>query len=277
MTPAIKQPPKDPRAEAPSPPPPGGGPARLLQTRRGAIAVAVVAGLVALAVLLAFMANYRDSVRSDAEPVRVLVADRQLDSGTAGDAIAEAGLYHTIEVTGENAVEGAFTDPAALHGKHTVAQIDNGQQLAAADFADGADPIAGKLEGTDRALAIPVDEAHGNIGQIKDGSRVEVLGGFNAEQSGGRARPVLDVLARDVLVLSAPEKPSGSGIGGGKEQEVVLRLSDREATRVAFAADEGNVWLAIRPPTLGKDSRIDTVEQGSLLGLGASPLPGSGR
>jgi Flp pilus assembly protein CpaB len=257
--------------------PPKGGRSRLLQTRRGAIAVAVLAGLVALTVLLAFMANYRDSVRGDAEQVRVLVADRQLDSGTAGAAIAEAGLYRTIEVRGDEATEGAFTDPDQLRGKHTATAIYGGQQLAAGDFAAGADPVAGRLEGTDRALSVPVDEAHGNIGQIRGGSRVEVLGGFNAEQSGGRARPVLDVLARDVLVLSAPEKASGSGVGGGKEQEVVLRLSDREATRVAFAADEGNVWLAIRPPTLGKDSRIATVEQGSLLGLGARPLEGSGR
>lgn len=277
MTPAIKQPPTDPRSEAPGAPPPRGGPGRLLQTRRGAVAIAVVAGLVALTVLLAFMANYRDSVKGDAEAVRVLVADRQLDRGTAGNAIAEAGLYHTIEVPGEDAVAGAFTDPGALRGKHTTVVIDRGQHLAAADFADGADPIAGRLEGTDRALSVPVDEAHGNIGQLRNGSRVDVLGGFNAEQSGGRARPVLDVLARDVLVLSAPEKASGSGVGGGgKGQEVVLRLSDREATRVAFAADEGNIWLAIRPPTLGKDSRIETVEQGSLLGGGVR-LPGSSR
>lgn len=275
MTPAIKHLTKDPRGPDSPGGPPQGGPGRLLQTRRGAIAVAVVAGLVALTVLLAFMANYRDSVRSGAERTRVLVADRQLDSGTAGNAIAEAGLYRTIMVRGDESADGAFTDPDALRGKRTTTTIYSGQQLAAADFADGADPIAGKLEGTDRALAVPFDEAHGNIGQVREGSRVEVLGGFNAEQSGGRARPVLDVLARNALVLFAPEKSSGSGVGGG-EEEVVLRLTDREATRVAFAADQGNVWLAIRPPTLGKDSRIETVEQGSLLGLGASPL-GSGR
>ncbi|MBW8060401.1 MAG: Flp pilus assembly protein CpaB, partial [Solirubrobacterales bacterium] len=253
-------------------------PSRLLQTRRGAIAVAVVAGLVALTVLLAFMANYRDSVRSDAESTRVLVADRQLDSGTAGDAIAEAGLYRTIEVRGDEAADGAFADPDALRGKHATTTIYSGQQLAAADFAAGVSPVAGRLVGTDRALSVPVDAAHGNIGRVRTGSKVDVLGGFNAEQSGGRARPVLDILARDVLVLEAPDKSaSGSGVGGGKAREVVLRLSDREATRVAFASDQGNVWLTIRPPTLAKDSKINTVEAGSLLGLGSIPTRGGGR
>ena len=255
-------------------PPEPSGPSRLLQTRRGAIAVAVVAGLVALTVLLAFMANYRDSVRSDAESTRVLVADRQLDSGTAGDAIAEAGLYRTIEVRGDEAADGAFADPDALRGKHATTTIYSGQQLAAADFAAGVSPVAGRLVGTDRALSVPVDAAHGNIGRVRTGSKVDVLGGFNAEQSGGRARPVLDILARDVLVLEAPDK---SASGGSKEQEVVLRLSDREATRVAFASDQGNVWLTIRPPTLAKDSKINTVEAGSLLGLGSIPTPGGGR
>lgn len=236
---------------------------RLLATRRGAIAVATVAGLAALAVLLVFMANYRDSVRSGSAPVHVLVASRQLDSGTSGDAIAEAGLFESVEIRGDETAEGALTSVAALRGKHTTKTIDGGEQLTAADFATGSDPIAGKLEGTERALTVPVDTSRGNVGKIKDGSRVDVLGGYNAEESGGRARPALDILARDVLVLSAPAKPSGSGIGSGKEQEVALRLSDRDAARVAYAAENGKVWLAIRPPTLARDSGAGSSEGGT--------------
>lgn len=236
---------------------------KLLATRRGAIVVATVAGLAALAVLLVFMANYRDSVRSGGEPVHVLVASRQLDSGTSGEAIAEAGLFESVEMRSDEADSGALTSLAALHGKHTTTTVDKGEQLTSAEFASGSDPIAGRLDGIERALTVPVDTSRGNVGKIKDGSRVDVLGGYNAEEFGGRARPALDILARDVLVLSAPAKPSGSGIGSSDNQEATLRLSDREAARVGYAAENGKIWLAIRPPTLARDSGSGSAEAGA--------------
>jgi Flp pilus assembly protein CpaB len=241
MPTATQLPPSGPKGQ--NGPSPGSRRQRLLGTRRGAIAVAVVAGLAALAVLLVFMANFRNSVRNDSASVRVLVAGRQLDPGTSGEAIAEAGLYRAINVRGDEAAEGAFHDPAALNGTHTTATIHVGQQLTASDFASGSDPIAGKLTGTERALAVPVDAAHGNIGQVKPGSRVDVMGGITD----------VAVLARNALVLAAPEKPK-SGVATTKEQDVVIRVSDVEAQRIAFVADEKDVWLAIRPPTLAKDS-----------------------
>jgi Flp pilus assembly protein CpaB len=260
--PTATQPPPTQGQQGPEPPggPPPSRLSNLLWTRRGAIAVAVVAGLSALAVLLVFMANYRDSVRGDAATVNVLVANRHLDSGTPGDAIAEAGLYKQVEVRGDEAVEGAFSGVGELQGKHTTAAIDANQQLAAADFAAGSSQVTGKLEGTDRALSVPVDTAHGNIGQVKAGSRVEVLGSFDAEPLGGRAGSLVTVLARDALVLVAPPK-GNRGLGSSKKEQVVLRLSDVEAAQVAYASDNGDVWLAIRPPTLGKDS-------GKLAGAG---------
>jgi Flp pilus assembly protein CpaB len=254
MPTATQQPP----TRGPQGPGTSGGPPRsrfssLLATRRGTVAVAVVAGLSALAVLLVFMANYRSSVRDESASVPVLVASRQLDSGTSGEVIAENGLYKEIQVRGDEAASGAFSNVDALRGKHTTATIDANQQLTAADFAAGADPVTGKLEGTQRALSVPLDSAHGNIGQVRAGSRVEVLGSFNAEPLGGRAGSLVTVLARDALVLSAPAKSEG-GIGSSKSEDVVLRLSDVEAARVAYASDQGHVWLAIRPPTLAKDS-----------------------
>jgi Flp pilus assembly protein CpaB len=241
--------------------PPKSGPSGLLWSRRGAIVVAVVAGLAALAVLLVFMANYRSSVRDESASTRVLVATRDIDSGTAGEAIAEAGLYRETDVRGDEAAAGAFAGVEGMLGKHTTATIHKGQQLTADDFATGSDPIAGKLSGVQRALSVPVDTAHGNIGQVKAGSQVEVLGSFSSEPLSGHAGAFVVVLARDALVLSAPST-SSSGVGASKEQQVVLRVSDVQATRIADAADQGHVWLAIRPPTLSKDSSGGAVAEG---------------
>jgi Flp pilus assembly protein CpaB len=255
-------------------PAPAGSKRLVLSTRSGTFALAAVAAVAALGVLLVFMSNYRDSVRSGAEEVTVLVANRAIDKGTSGDVIAEAGLFSSTTVSEVDASEGAFADPSALRGQVTNEAVYEGEQLTAASFDSGADPIAGRLEGTQRALSIPVAEAEGNVGQLDAGSRIDVLGGFNAEQTGGRTRPIMDVLARDVLVLKAPEAPSSSSANDDDEHQVVVRVTDVEASRIAFASDTGDIWLTVRPPTLAKDSKINPVQLENLIGLDTIQLGG---
>ena len=253
--------------------PPAAGSKRFaLSTRPGTFALAAVAAIAALGVLLVFMSNYRDSVRSGADEVTVLVANRAIDKGTSGDVIAEAKLFNTTSVSEVDASEGAFADPSALRGQVANEAIYEGEQLTASSFSSGADPIAGRLEGVQRALSIPVSEAEGNIGQLEAGSRIDVLGGFNAEQSGGRTRPIMDVLARNVLVLKVPDSTSSSA--NDDKHQVVVRVTDVEASRIAFAADTGQIWLTIRPPTLAKNSKINPVQLESLLGLDTIQLGG---
>jgi len=229
-----------------------------------------VAALAALAVMLVFMNNYRQSVPG-ATTVKALVAGRVIDKGTPGDVVAGSNLFDVQSVREDQLVGGAFTDPGALRGQVATTDIYKGQQLTSADFAPGADPITSELAGTDRAISVPLDAAHGNIGNIHAGSRVDVLGGLNAEISGGTARPILDVLARDVLVLAAPDKPASTGVGSSSTtNQVELRVSDVEASRIALASDQGKVWLTVRPPTIAKNTPTKPVELGSLIGLGSS-------
>jgi Flp pilus assembly protein CpaB len=253
--------------------PPGLGSRKFLSTRRGTITLAVLAGAAALAVLLVFMNNYRESVRSGATDARVLVADRFIDTGTSGDVIAEAGLFKPVEVTDSDEVDGAITDPSAIAGQVATEPIYRGQQLTADAFTSGADPIAGKLEGTERALTIPVGDAKGNVQQLEPGSRVDVLGSINADQNGSGLPPMLDVLARDILVLGVPAGDDSS-IAQDEDQQVVVRVGDVEASRIAFAADHGDIWLTVRPPTLGEDSKMGPVRPEDLIGQATIPLGG---
>jgi Flp pilus assembly protein CpaB len=230
--------------------PSGLGSGKFLSTRRNTIALAGLAALAALGVLLLFMSNYRDSVKSGTAEVTVLVADRPIDEGTSGDVIAEAGLFKPTTITEDEALEGAISDPSAIRGQVATDDVYRGEQLTAAAFGAGADPIAGKLEGTQRALAVPLDAAHGNLGQIEEGSRVDVLGG-----TGG-------ALARDVLVLRVAEEGSDSG----DKRSVILRLSDIEASRVAVTSDQSDVWLTVRPPTLAKDSDVNASANAASIG-----------
>src|ERR671930_311827 len=130
---------------------------KLLSSRQGTLALAVVAGLFALGALLAFMSGYKRNLDKGAQPVTVLVAKGELPKGSSGDQIAKKGLFQATGFRRDQVADGAITDPASLRGQVAVTEIVPGQQLKAADFAKPTDPVLSKLAGDQRAISIPFD------------------------------------------------------------------------------------------------------------------------
>src|SRR5919202_262587 len=176
---------------------------RMLSTREGTLALAVVAALVAAATLVAFLHGYKRTLDDSAQPVTVLVAKQPLPKGSSGDLIARKGLFQATGFKREQVKEGAITDPASLRGVVAVHDIVRGQQLTTADFAKPTDPVMSRLGSDERAVSIPHDSAHGIIGRIAAGDHVDVLAGFQVEPDSGAARPhpVMRTLLQDVEVL----------------------------------------------------------------------------
>jgi Flp pilus assembly protein CpaB len=82
---------------------------------------------------------------------------------------------------------------------------------------------------------------------------------------------VLRTIAQNVLVLNAPSKQdSGSN---GAQQSVILRLTDTQSARLAYAADNGKIWFALRPPTGSSSSAPATVTEQSVAGTTIKTLP----
>jgi Flp pilus assembly protein CpaB len=163
----------------------------------------------------------------------------------------------------------------------TTADIYPGQQLTTGDFtATTTDAIATKIVGDQRAVSIPLDEAHGLIGHVRAGDHVDILGGFNLVRvdrngvpvsNGGAARPVLKLLMENVLVLDVPTA-AGGGLGAAsREANVVLRLSDQQAAELAFASDNGKIWFSLRPQSGGQAAAPSFVTLETLL-LGVKPV-----
>jgi len=56
-------------------------------------------------------------------------------------------------------------------------------------------------------------------------------------------------VAQNVLVLSAGGGAAGGVVGGsGNAGNIVLRVSAKLAEQIAFVADNGKVWITLRPP-----------------------------
>ena len=122
---------------------------------------------------------------------------------------------------------------------------------------------------------MPLDSAHGLIDAIEPGNRVDVYAGINVIPvgadgkpiNGGQARPMLRLILADVPVLAVGEKKrSGSGT-----TNVSLRVDDLMPREIAFASDNGKLWLALRPSAGAKASRPDIVTVETLL-LGIPPV-----
>lgn len=244
----------------------------LLATRRGTILVAVLVALGAGLLLFAFISNYRDAVAGEGEAARVLVANGLIPKGSPGETLATERMFRSTTVRADQLKEGAITDPAVLRGNMTVRDVIPGQQLMVTDLAPARDAVGSKLSGQQRAISVPVDAQHGLQGPLAAGDRVDVLVGFNTE-SGGIGRPVVKKILHDVLVLRA-----SGGAEGEKAQNVILRVPGRYAAHLAFAADNGKIWLTMRPGVGVKEAPEDIISYESILfGEKAVKIRASGR
>jgi len=247
---------------------------RLVSTRRGTLFAALLIALLAGASILVYLNSYRDSLRTQGALVTVLVAKKAIPKGTAGSVVAAKDLYSATTIRESQLLEGAMSDPATLRDTVATREIFEGSQLTAGDFGAAGDSLAAQLTDRQRVVSVPFDSAHGLIGGIEPGNRVDVYAGFNViplgpdgkPTSGGQARPMLRLILPNVAVLAIGEKGSGSGT-----TNVSLRVDDVDAAQIAFASDNGKLWLALRPSAGAKASRSGVVTVETML-LGVPPV-----
>jgi Flp pilus assembly protein CpaB len=228
-------------------------------------AVAVMAGMM----LLFFMSQYRQSVDSSTKTVTVLMAKSLIEKGTPGDVIADKGMFETSSVKQSERKAGAIVDPSNLRGQAAADDVFPGEQLTAADFKQADGGIINKLSGRERAITLPLDSAHGMIGDVQAGDRVDVLAGFNST-SGAVQRPVLKAIMQNALVLKAPTSVKG-GVNSNSTQNVVVRAPDEKSWNFAYASEFGKVWIVLRPQAGAEDTRPGVVTLETLL-VGTKPI-----
>jgi Flp pilus assembly protein CpaB len=253
----------------------GGEVRRLAATRNGMLVIAALVALLAGAFLLLFLSRYRDSV-NDTSPVTVLVAKGLIEKGTPGDIVITKGMFETSRITKREEKQGAIGDPASLRAQVASADIYPGEQLTSKEFTGSSDSLANKISGYERAISIPLDAAHGMIGEVKTGDHVDVLAGFNVDQGVGGGRPMLRAVMQNALVMRAPSSASASGAGPTKTENVVLKAPDKEAWKFAFSSEYGKVWIVLRAKAGAAQSTPSVVTLESIL-FGTKPITAKGR
>jgi Flp pilus assembly protein CpaB len=209
----------------------GGWMDQLLSSRRGALLIAAVAAAAAGVLIYLFVQHYKkSSTPVAAAPTNefVFVASQFIPKGTAASVIAQQGLLRRTEVTSNQVVAGAVTDPSEISGQVSSTSIAAGQQVTIGDFTHTAVGLGAYLTGSQRAIALQLDAPHGLTSYLAAGNDVDI----SVDHAG-----VTTLVAQDVPVLQ-----NQNGV-------VVLRLSDRQALMVEAGDDNDKIWLMLRPPT----------------------------
>ena len=209
---------------------------KLFTTRQGTIWLGVGAAVIAAIALLVYLNHYRNSVKATAG-VSVLVAQKLIQAGTAGNVIrTSAGFYKPTSLPKDQVQTGAIVDPATLTNQVALTDISPGQQLTAADFGPGTG-VATELGANQRAVVVPLGSPQAVGGQIGTASHVDVWISLSSQASNGVTRPVTKLLFQDMYVLTA-------AVDGGN---VTLRATPTQAGTLIYAANNAQIWLTLRP------------------------------
>jgi Flp pilus assembly protein CpaB len=230
----------------------------LLSTRRGAILVGAGAAVLATILLIVYLQRYRESLASSSAPTAVLVARNLIPKGASGDVVAAGGQVQVVDIPRDRLKDGALVDPASIRDRVAVQDIYPGEQITAETFSLApVETLRNQLAGFQRGVSVQTDAIRGQAGDVVTGDRIDIwveLGGDNAAGGGD----VLRRLLANVYVLrSAPT--------GGR---VVLRASERNAARIAYAFDHGTLWFFLRPPTGARVNSPATIGLPSVLSGG---------
>jgi Flp pilus assembly protein CpaB len=245
--------------------------AKLMSTRRGTAMVAGACALLAALVLTVFLQQYRRSVNGADNTMTVLVAKNLIEKGSSGTIMAEKSIFQTARVRKDDLKNGAIADPANLRGKVAVNDIYPGAQLLVADFAPATGGVRDRIQGDNRGISLPLDAAHGMIGDVQAGDHVDVFAligagiGSGGAGAPGQARGVLVTLMRDLVVLRAPKAAKSGATTAGQTQQVVLRANDAQVAKLAWASDNAKIWLTLRPKIGAEQTKPPVIDSGAML------------
>ena len=245
------------------------------------VVVAIVLGLLAAVLTIAYVTNYRKSVQHGQQDVGVLVASTNIPAGTSGAAIVSGHLLTRKTIPRTALVPGAISSPDQLARLVSTQEVMAGEQVTTSRFG-GANELGvrAQLKGALRAVQIAADPNQLLAGTLRAGDHVDVVGNMKVESSsGGNSKHYDRVVLRNLLVLRAPTPPGtkNADLSSTQKYNVMLAVTDSQAPKLAFvvknsdpnAAPDGGWWLELRPVTNAADSseNVESIETVLLDGL----------
>ena len=235
---------------------------------------AVVVGIAVLLAAIATLGMYRIVSRMPAsaakmETVPVVVAQHPLKLGTR---IAKDHVK-VVNWPADAPVAGTFEKVEDVVDRGVIAAVEENEpltsgKLAALEAGAGLPP---SIPPGMRAISVKVNEVVGVAGFVVPGTRVDVMVTLS---KGGRDDDTLTrVVVSNVTVLTAGTRYDQENAKQGTpipSTVVTLLVSPEDGERIALAASEGHIMLALRNPL---DTTPTTTNGVRTAGLFGQPAP----
>ncbi len=200
---------------------------------------------------------WRDQIYEGARKIKVIVAGRDLPSGSAIRTTDLAKADEFQRTVGDRAV--TVADATMLLGKQVIFPIQKGQVIMWADIEGGRTgaQLATAIKPGMRAISLSVSGSAGVSGMAEPNDRVDVLGTFAlpSRDMPGEVETVTLTVLQDVTILACGQKlaksraPRRQYSSSRAYNSVTLEVTPREAELLVFAQQmKGALTLSLRNP-----------------------------
>lgn len=238
-----------------------------MKSRVVILVVAVLLGIVAAVVAAKYLGDASAKLTSEAEPVKVLVAVKDVPQGTTAEDALSDGYVELREVPRRYVAEGAVSSASAISGQVLATSLSTGEQVTAARFkyASEVGLAYGIPEGF-VAMSVAADDVKCVGGMLKPGDYVMITA--TLDPGPANAGPETRVLLKKVLVLAVgttmgneqatttEEGSSSSSLTGNASNTdtaqsltLTLALLPSDVEKLVYAEEEGTTRLALLPAT----------------------------
>ena len=204
-----------------------------------AIVIALITTVLIVRVLQGkVMAKERASIET--QPIAVAVAD--LAWGTA----LNKDMIKTVPFPKEYVPPGCFSSAEGLAGRVLVYPVKMNEPIFESRLAPQtiqAGGVAALISPNKRAIAVKVDKVIGVSGFLHAGNRVDVLVTVATVKS---SDPVTKIVLENILVLAVGPDVEKKGKEPVSVDVITLEVTPVEAEKLALAASEGKIQLALR-------------------------------
>lgn len=228
-------------------------------------AVAVLVGIAAAVVASSYLGDARTKIAAESEPIKVLVAQRDLKQGMSAEELITKGYVKLEAVPRRFVPEDALSSDRMIQNRVLGVSVTAGEQLTDSKFIfpTGAG-LAYNVPDDLVAISVKVDEVSGVGGMIKPGDTVTLFANYKPENNLAKARTATVLPRARVLAvgstMNAPdvtqpaeggggELLSGGSSDGAMYKTVTLAVSPKDAASVAFAQANADIQLALLAQT----------------------------
>ena len=211
------------------------------------LGIAVLVALITSVLIYSWLQKKGSAVEKVAKTRPVVVAQTDLSWGNVIENKEMVGVKPYLE---ESLPPGTFTDPSSVIKRVVIYPVEKGEpilesSLAPKDLPGGG--VAAIISPQKRAMAIRVDKIVGVSGFIHPNNRVDVLVTVN-HKVGEKEDVITKIVLENMLVLATGSEVQEKGT---REKPIpvdviTLEVTPQEAEKLALAATQGRIILALR-------------------------------